>query len=323
MNYLVSILVPIYGVEKYIEKCVISLFKQTYDNIEYVFVDDCSPDKSVDILQSIVNRHPNRKDKVKIIRHEHNMGLATARNTAVAASNGVFLIHMDSDDWIELDLVEKCVRLQTETNSDIILYGYTKHVHQKKGYKIPLNSNSSKHLVERCVMGTFSPMIWNKMIRKSLYNDNELKCLNGINMGEDLQISPLLYFFSKKTSVIQDCLYHYNCMNTNAYTQKFSIEKSEQAWISLSVVTYRLINIDSSYKKYAEIGKLRFIAKTMVAASINREYDFLNLLKKRYKECDSSYVSSVFFPYRLEFYIDNNYLLTLYSKVMKKIKNLL
>ena len=75
----VSILVPIFNVEKYIERCAISLFEQTYKEIEYIFVDDCSPDDSVKILEKIIERYPQRREHIRIIHHKKNRGLAAAR----------------------------------------------------------------------------------------------------------------------------------------------------------------------------------------------------------------------------------------------------
>ena len=80
---LVSLLVPIYGVEKFIEKCAVSLFEQTYSNIEYVFVDDCTPDNSISVLRDIIAEYPGRKSKVRILHHEYNRGLAAARKTSI------------------------------------------------------------------------------------------------------------------------------------------------------------------------------------------------------------------------------------------------
>ena len=77
-NKKVSILVPVYGVEKYIERCVRSLFEQTYENIEYVFVDDCTKDKSIEILNSVLAEYPNRKKQAKILHHDKNRGLSHA-----------------------------------------------------------------------------------------------------------------------------------------------------------------------------------------------------------------------------------------------------
>ncbi|MSH99652.1 glycosyltransferase, partial [Escherichia coli] len=89
-SVLVSILVPVYKVEKYIEKCAMSLFEQTYDNIEYVFVDDCSPDDSIALLESIMERYPKRKEQVKIVAHEKNAGLSNARITGINNCSGLY-----------------------------------------------------------------------------------------------------------------------------------------------------------------------------------------------------------------------------------------
>ena len=116
----VTILVPIYNVEKWIEKCARSAFVQTYENLEYVFVDDCSPDKSVEILQRVVADYTHRAAKVRILHHDHNRGLASARNTLVDACTTEFLFHLDSDDWIEPTAIELLVKKQLETGSDIV-----------------------------------------------------------------------------------------------------------------------------------------------------------------------------------------------------------
>ena len=87
---LVSILVPIYNVEPYIERCARSLFEQTYDNLEFVFVDDCTPDKSIQILETVITDYPNRAKQTRIIQHDHNRGLSATRNTLIYNSTGEF-----------------------------------------------------------------------------------------------------------------------------------------------------------------------------------------------------------------------------------------
>ena len=87
-NYDVSILVPIYNGEKHIERCLHSLFGQTYQNIQFVFVDDFSPDQSVELLYKVLEKYPHRKQSVSVIRHNKNKGLAGARNTGVENALG-------------------------------------------------------------------------------------------------------------------------------------------------------------------------------------------------------------------------------------------
>lgn len=88
----ISILTPIYGVEKYIEQCARSLFEQSYASIEYIFVDDCTPDKSIGILQSLLKEYPGRAQQVRIIHHDRNRGVGAARQTALMAATGDYLL---------------------------------------------------------------------------------------------------------------------------------------------------------------------------------------------------------------------------------------
>ena len=99
--------ISIYGVEKYIEQCARSLFEQSYASIEYIFVDDCTPDKSIGILQSLLKEYPERAQQVRIIHHDRNRGVGAARQTALMAATGDYLLFADSDDMLPEDAVEK------------------------------------------------------------------------------------------------------------------------------------------------------------------------------------------------------------------------
>lgn len=120
----VSILIPIYGVEKFIERCAISLFEQTYQNIEYIFVNDCTKDDSINVLERVINRYPNRKPFVRIINHAQNKGLAGARNTAVANATGEFIMHVDSDDYVDKEIVRKAIDKQLQFDADIVVIDF-------------------------------------------------------------------------------------------------------------------------------------------------------------------------------------------------------
>ena len=101
----VSVAVPVYAVERYIDRCARSLFEQTYDALEFVFVDDVSPDASIEILSSLVKEYPARAAAVKMVRHPVNRGLSAARNTALEHCAGEFITHVDSDDYLEPDAI--------------------------------------------------------------------------------------------------------------------------------------------------------------------------------------------------------------------------
>ena len=217
---LVSILVPIYGVEKYIERCARSLFEQSYPNLEFVFVDDASPDKSVEILQQVINDYPKWDDHVSIIRHDKNYGIAATRNTLVKNSRGEFLLHVDSDDWIEPNTVELFVKKQNETNADIVTGSYISHIIKDGSEKtrkwIVPDRDRLETLKNMLKVGSYVAT-WNRLIRSSLYHDNNIRWVEGIDGGEDKIITPRLIYYSRKVATCDSITYHYNRNNTHSY----------------------------------------------------------------------------------------------------------
>lgn len=117
---LVSIIVPIYNVETYLDACLNSIKQQTYQNLEIIAVEDCSTDNSYKLLE----RHFNDA-RIKLIQHEKNSGLSAARNSGIKAASGEYMMFVDSDDIIDSYLIENCVKSALETNADLITYGFT------------------------------------------------------------------------------------------------------------------------------------------------------------------------------------------------------
>lgn len=206
----VSILVPVYGVEKYISQCAQTLFEQTYHDIEYIFVDDCTPDNSIERLQQVLADYPQRQPQVNIIHHESNSGLGAARKTAFEAATGDFVMNVDSDDYLALDAVEKLVAKQKETGADIISSAYmsrfedgTTILHQEPS----LNKADCLNLM--LIQNTLLPHIWARLIRRNLYIENGISSVEGINMAEDLALTPRLIHAAKKIAYTESVTYYY------------------------------------------------------------------------------------------------------------------
>ena len=118
----VSVCVPVYKVGKYIERCARSLFEQTIvDGIEFIFVDDCSPDRSIEILERVLEAYPARRNQVRIVRHEVNKGLLEARQTAIKAAVGTYIVHCDSDDSVDPDLYERMLTEAEAMSLDVVV----------------------------------------------------------------------------------------------------------------------------------------------------------------------------------------------------------
>ncbi len=213
----VSIFIPIYNVEKYIERCARSLFEQTYSDIEYIFVNDCTPDKSIEVLESIVNEYPQRKEHIKIIKHEKNRGIAAVRNTALDNCRTDFLIFVDSDDYIEKDAVEKLINKQKEGDFDIVTGEAL--IHRKNSTKIlhKKEPDDKEELIKYYIRPVLNHTIWGRLIRKSLFKDNNIHASEGYNIGEDHLLITKLFYYAKAFASIDDIIYHYDCTNENSY----------------------------------------------------------------------------------------------------------
>lgn len=234
--YLVSILVPVYGVERYIERCAKSLFEQSYNNIEYIFVDDCSKDESISLLEKVICKYPKRQDKIKIIHHNYNRGLAAARNSATESAKGDFVCFVDSDDWLEINAVELLVANQVCTSADMVIGAAV--IHKKDNDRIfyPVHTNNHLVLMDRSIeTHSFDCSIWRRLIRRSLLVDNHIRCVEGLNMGEDIQVTPRLCYYAQKISWIDDVVYHYNMMNESSYVNSGTntVKQERNYWESL------------------------------------------------------------------------------------------
>ena len=206
----VSILVPVYGVEKYISQCVETLFGQTYDDIEYIFVDDCSPDNSIKILQQVLEGYPRRQRQVNIIRHDRNRGLGAARKTAFEASTGDFVMNVDSDDYLTLDAVEKLVVRQQQTGADIVSGNFSSHFEDGTiVFRSEPHLDKNTCLKLMLIQHTLLPHIWARLIRKTVYTDHDIESIEGINMAEDMALTPRLIHAANKMAYIDDSVYFY------------------------------------------------------------------------------------------------------------------
>lgn len=206
----VSILVPVYGVEKYVGLCAKTLFGQTYDDLEYIFVDDCTPDHSIDIIRQVLGDYPHRVPQVSIVRQDRNRGLGAARKRALAAATGDFVLNVDSDDLLPPDAVEKLVARQQQTGADIVAGNYSSYLEDGRTVahsEWQLDKRSSLRLM--LIQHTLEPHIWARLIRRTLYTDHGIDSVEGINMAEDMGLTPRLVHAAEQIAYVGDSVYYY------------------------------------------------------------------------------------------------------------------
>lgn len=214
--YKISVLVPIYKVEGYISKCAESICSQNYQNLELVFVNDCTPDKSMDVLNEVLKKYPERKHQIKIVNHQKNRGSAAARNTALENATGDFVTWVDADDWLEKDAIQIMVDKQKENDADIVT-GWSYEVN-KDGINTFLQPTyQTREEMLNCLWphAKFNHVLWGRIIRKELYR-SDVRCEEGCNQSEDFRLVMPVIYYSKRISTVESFVYYYNRANKNA-----------------------------------------------------------------------------------------------------------
>ena len=215
----VSILVPVFSVERYFERCARSLFEQTYRDLEFVFVNDCTPDRSIDMLKEVIKEYPGRENSVKIVNHERNKGLAASRNTGLDHSTGTFIICVDSDDWLALDAVEQLMKRQMESDADMVSGDRLIHFEDKEELLSERKYENREQMILQMMQHTWDHFVTGRLFRRSLFVDNGLRWIEGYDVAEDRYMMTLLSYYSKVFDVVDRIIYHYERGNVNALTK--------------------------------------------------------------------------------------------------------
>jgi len=257
----VSIVVPVYGVARYIERCARSLFGQTMDNLEFIFVDDCTPDKSIEILKSVLEEYPKRIPQTKILSHKVNQGSYVARQTGLDAAMGEFVLFCDSDDFVEKDICEKFYTKAIETGSDMVVCDFVNEYSDRQVYESGTGPADKIALINSMLYKNTPWVVWNRLTKRSLFENGLLESDKGMNMAEDLLMSIQLVYFSKRVSYVEEALYHYS-VNTDSMSHDISEKKSYSLFCQAKSNTDKLIEfltgkgLDYKVRKSLDYTKL-------------------------------------------------------------------
>ena len=270
----VSVLVPVYGVEKFVGLCAKTLFEQTYDDLEYIFVDDCSPDNSIQVLQEIMARYPQREQQVRVIRHDRNRGLGAARKTALEAATGDFALNVDSDDYLPLDAIEKLVVRQQQTGADVVSGNYSSHFEDGTViFRQEQHPSRKTCLRLMLIQHTIKPHIWGRLIRKTVYTRNGIAPVEGINMAEDMALTPRLVHAAKAVAYVDDSVYYYRDDSSASTFADHQSLKHMQSYLRANETVWRYFCENDRQREFLsalEIGMLNVYYQAL-AAGVGRQ----------------------------------------------------
>lgn len=214
----ISVIIPVYKVEKYVRRCIESVVAQECDNfnLECLIIDDCTPDNSMAIVQDVINGYTGTSIVFKIIRHDKNMGLSAARNTGIKASTGDFLFFIDSDDDILENTFKSFVKyLSVYPSTDVImgnsLWAEQKelyNIHVTNNYKTPLLIENRQTILLYMLRRKIERTAWNKLVRRKLVVDYDLYFDNGL-LYEDITWSYRLFSCVSSILLVPELTYMY------------------------------------------------------------------------------------------------------------------
>ena len=276
----VSVIVPIYNVESYIETCVQNLFQQTLAEIEYIFVDDCSTDKSIAILKNIIQKYPDRIPQMKIIHHSINSGQAKSREDGFKVATGEYVIYCDPDDYPDIQMYKKLYDMASVSNADIVWCDYFRVEKNSKNIikqESPLAAEAvlQSYMVNGNYEKRIMPFLWNRLFKRSLIDSNFIWPEH--NMAEDLAIVFQVTINSKRIRYLSEPLYFYR-VTPNSISRVTDENKQYQNYIGT------LANTDIALNKLSEIGIDKVLKKYIIALKFSCKESLVPLLlKKEYR----------------------------------------
>lgn len=282
-NYLISIIVPIYNNEQFLNRCIRSIVNQSYSNLEIILINDGSTDQT----PNICDKFAGQDERIKVI-HKENDGVAIARNTGLDIAAGDYITFVDSDDYIKEDFCETLLENAIKYNADIVQCGYYRA--SEKGKVLSENKlnfdiiegsyNSSYYYAkgENC-----TNYVCNKLFSKNIINS--IRFPNAI-VSEDFAFNVKAYYNSDKTIVIPDPLYYY-IDNLNSVTNSdFDKRKLDAIRIGEAMFDYhkkRYPDLCSFFALYIVNYSIQFYFE-VYKSSINEKEKYLKLLNERFNK---------------------------------------
>lgn len=229
----VSVVIAVYNVEKFIERCALSLFKQSLDDVEFIFVNDASKDNSVEILYSLQKQYTNLS--IKIVSKIKNEGLPKARQTGVENALGEYVYHVDGDDWIQEDGLKMMYDFAKEHDADILCCGYYKDYGWKEEEFLGKPVTSLSNGIDMMLRSEeeLHSGVWCKLVRRNIYDS---VIFPPSYMHEDLALMIQLFYYARNVCYLPCAFYHYMQTNPDSIIRKDSARRNQSALINFHFI---------------------------------------------------------------------------------------
>ena len=269
-----SVIVPVYNVEKYIEKCLSSIKNQSFTDFEVLCIDDCGQDNSICITEKFVQKD----SRFKLIKHDTNKGLSASRNTGIKNSTGEYLVFIDSDDWVEETILENLSKAFETKKVDCVWFN-AKVIIEKTNTWQPLFNQKTFLLKEGYMIikpeniSKFPDYAWNKAYRKSTWDTLNLSFAEGL-FFEDAELYLKAFIKIKKIYYFNAPLYNYRLRESSIVTGSSNQEKKYIDMFSIIEKHYDYLIKTENFEEYKK-ALLQIFLDRFRAVLIKGQHDFI------------------------------------------------
>lgn len=277
----ISIVTPVYEVEQYISECTQSVIDQSYDNIEFILVDDCSGDNSINIAEKLLVNSVKSGLVYKIMRHEHNRGVSAARNTALHVASGDYIFCLDSDDKLTPQCVETLVEKAVSTDADMVVCSHISEgkAQTRGGFlNAPVDMvNTNEDCIRAFAQSWFNVAPWCKLIKRSFIEQYQLYFKEGI-INEDAPWTFQLCLNAQSMVFVKRDLYVYRD-STNSIMSKKQVEHINQSNVIALQIFRREIEMRDYLWKNINIYNIMMRQIVIYYTMTNEQYGYKGLKK--------------------------------------------
>jgi len=220
-----SVIVPVYNVEHYLDRCLKSILAQNFSDYEVILIDDQSTDDSFKIMQNY-----SREYGFKIIRNFENVGLSATRNVGISKAVGKYIYFLDSDDWLDSDMFSTIISIMESDNLDLIFFDFylakskEKYISQNLYFNRPNGIVSSVELLEHIFKQRLGDYSWSRVVRRSVLIDNNIRYPSDTRVFEDLAVTYQVIENSNRIRLIENKFYYYFRKNPKSLTNSFTYD---------------------------------------------------------------------------------------------------
>lgn len=269
---LISVVIPVYNAEVYIKRCLESIQKQTYDNLEIIVVNDGSTDNTQKVLEEI----QQQDRRIKMIQKE-NEGVSAARNDGVATATGKYVYFIDSDDYVENNIIEKLYKV-ISSQGELSVCGFTTVFMNKEDAPFSLYDSTSIISIEeylekmsQYLYSVYYGSLWNKMYVTEIIKRNNLKFRKDISLAEDFIFNLDYLQYVKKVTMLPECMYYYYQGNEESLTKK------SDPWYIWNMARIRLNYCMEKYREMNMLDGCKRNINTIIANElVGPTYDIIN-----------------------------------------------